>query len=449
MAGRAARGKWFGRLRGSVCVMWKAYLQLPRSVHVLCLGTLINRAGTLIIPFLTLYLTKHLAFSEDFATLCMGAYGLGGIAAVMIGGHLADTIGRKTVMIASLIGGAASIVALQFVSSGWSVYGCILAFALLMEMYRPAASAMIADLLEPQRRAHGYGLQYIAVNLGFATAAACGGLIAKNWGYHWLFWIDAGSATAFAVIILWALPETLPAATARAGTAAGPAPTELSNAARVNESAIAAFKRIAGHGTFMAFVLASLLISVVYMQGMSTFPLYLATFGIDEEGYGRIVAINGIMIVVLQVPVLGLTQRFDRGWVLSVGAAATALGFALKSCAGTEWGFIGTVAVWTMGEIMAAPYLPAVVSDLAPAHLRARYMGALSMAFSLGNVIGIPVGGIVLHRFGGRVLWLVTCVSALLAACVYFAIRRRIAPVPATIASAAADPSGEPLGQPT
>jgi predicted MFS family arabinose efflux permease len=409
--------------------MWRSYFQLPRTVHVLCIGTLINRAGALIIPFLTLYLTTHLGFDSRFATLCMAAYGLGGIGGVLIGGHLADTIGRRSVMAIALFGGAASILVFMLVRTGWAVFACVFVFALLMEMFRPAASAMIADLVDAERRPAAYGLQYIAVNLGFAAAASAGGLIAGYWGYHWLFWIDAGTAAVFGLIVLCALPETLPK---RAVEVAAAVPIAVSpvalQAPRMNGAALAAFGRVFRDGTFMLFVLAALLIAAAYMQAMSTFPLYLRAFDINEFGYGRIIAINGILIVVLQVPVLGLTMRNDRAWVLCAAAVVTALGFALTAAAGTELAFAGTVVVWTLGEIMAAPYIPAVVSDLAPAELRGRYMGVLSMAFSLGGVIGIPLGGQVLDRFGGQALWLGTCVFALLAAGVYVAIRRQIAP---------------------
>ena len=410
-------------------MMLRQYLQLPRAVHVLCLGALINRSGALIIPFLTLYLTKHLKMDEAFAMFCMSAYGVGSIAAVLVGGHLADTVGRRVVMLGALFCGAGAILVFSLLTAKLSILICLLLFSFAMEMFRPANSAMIADLTSPAQRPHAYGLQYIAINLGFAVAAAGGGMIVSAMGYVWLFWIDAGTAIAFAAIILFALRETLPAA------AQSPRPSETmmsstsaSGESVAPETALQAYWQILTHGTFMVFLLATLCLSMVYMQAMATLPLYLSDLGFDEGHYGRILSLNGAMIALLQIPVIAFVARYHRGSMLGVSAVVTGVGFGMTALAHTSWQFAATVAIWTTGEMMSASLVPSIVSDLSPTRLRARYMGMLSLSFSAGGVIGIPLGGLVLQRYGGRTLWTATLVFTMLAAGLYVAIRKRLAP---------------------
>src|SRR2546426_5077141 len=132
--------------------MLRKYWELPRTVHVLCIGTFVNRAGSFIIPFLALYLNERLGLGERFATRTMGLYGLGAIIASLAGGQLADWIGRRAVMLISLFGGAAAMLFLSRLSSGGAIMATVFALSLIAEMYRPAASAMIGDVVEPLRR---------------------------------------------------------------------------------------------------------------------------------------------------------------------------------------------------------------------------------------------------------------------------------------------------------
>ena len=146
--------------------MIKQYLNLPRAIHILCVGAFINRAGTFLVPFLTLYLQEDLELGIGFATRAMGAYGFGSIAAFLVGGHLADSMGRRTVMLISLFGAAAILLVFGSLRSPWAITLALVCFAMVAEMYRPAASAMIADLVPPDHRAHAFSLMYVSINLG-------------------------------------------------------------------------------------------------------------------------------------------------------------------------------------------------------------------------------------------------------------------------------------------
>ncbi len=410
--------------------MLRQYLELPRSVYVLAIGMFVNRAGTMVLPFLTLYVQRELNFSAALASWAMGAYGGGALAAALIGGHLADRIGRRIVMITALVGGAAMLLLLSRMTHPAAVLASVFVFAMVADMYRPAASAMIADLVKPELRSHAFGLVYYAINLGFCVAAVVGGQLAEH-SFSLLFWADAGTCAAYALIILLAIRETLPS---RAGADA-PTGAVTSEAAVVPLGA--ALSRIMRDRAFVIFAMASLLTATVFMQSMSTFPLYgqaleksavegtAAGFGI--EMYGWLIAINAVMIVLVQLPLTSFLTGFNRGTVIAVGALMVGVGFGLKGFAVLPWHFALTIVVWTTGELMQAPFMNAVVGDMAPVNLRARYMGVFGMSFSFAMMVGVPIGGIVLDRRGGGVLWAGCFVLGLLSMAMYLSIRKQMA----------------------
>ncbi len=398
--------------------MLKAYLGFPRAVYVLCLGTFINRAGTLLMPFLTLYLGSELGLGIGFATLAMGVYGAAAIVGALVGGHLADRIGRRAVMLISLLGGAAVLRFFGDFAQPAAILGALAVFSVLAEMYRPAAAAMIADLVEPGRRPHAYGLMYVAINLGFAVGAALGGFLAALW-FVWLFWLDALTAAAYAAIILLLIAETRPSAK--------PAPCDPPSGVEAPPR-FEALRHILRDRVFIVFCAGSLLCGLVFMQFMSTFPLHLHNQGITTETYGLLISVNGAMIVVCQLPVAALISRFHRGTVVTLAAALLGVGFGATALAAVVWQFVVVVVICTCAEMMQAPLMSSIVTDLAPERFRARYLGVLSMCFSSANMIGAPMGGAVLVRFDSGYLWGGCLAGGLMAALLYWSIRRRLAP---------------------
>lgn len=413
----------------------RTYLSLPRTVHVLCLGILLNRAGTLLVPFLTLYLKGRLGLDVVTATRIMGAYGAGAMVAAAMGGHLADHLGRRRVMVASLLGGAAVLAVFPRLHTPWQVAAGLFTFAMIGEMYRPATQAMIADIVEPARRPQAFALMYVAVNLGFTIAPLVGGLLAAA-SFRWLCWVDALTAAGYALLLLAAVRETRPDAAAHGEGAARPGLRE-------------ALGTIGRDGTMLVFCAGVLLVGLTFMQVASTFPLYLAQLGIGAKSYGRILAVNGLMITLLQLPFSALVSRWRRDLVMIASGAVLGLGFYLNVLARTPWQFAAVVIVWTLGEMLNAVFAPTIVSDLAPPALRGRYMGLFSMCFSCAALFGAPLGGLVLAHAGGRALWTaVLCLGLGAAACSAVAapgIRRRAlahGPGPAPVAPAAAAEAG-------
>lgn len=415
--------------------MLRAYLTLPGQVYVLCIGTFINRAGTFLVPFLTLYLANELGFGMEFAGVGLSVYGMGSLAGALCGGHLADRFGRRGVMIAALCGGAAVLSVFGELRSPLVILAALALFPLLGEMYRPAANAMVADLVPPGRRAYAFGLMYVAINLGFAVGPALGGWIQERYSFQWLFWGDAVTCAVYALIILAFVRETKPAHALPSQNSPGAGGERLSAPAAgtmAEDDGRSALRRILADRTFVIFCLATLLVGLGYMQCMSTFPLYLdRALGMGGAAYGRIIAVNGVMIVVCQIPLTAMLKRFDRAGVIALSGVFAGVGFGTTMLARTEWQLMLTVMLWTVGEMMSAAFSAAVVSDLAPPALRARYMGAFSMCFSSATMLGAPLGGLVLEHWGGRALWASCLVAGLAAAVLYYSIHRQIGSPPA------------------
>jgi len=385
--------------------MFSQFFKLSRTVHILCLGAFVNRAGTFLVPFLTLYLQKELNFDVKFATRAMGVFGVGALLAYITGGQLADQIGRRVVMLISLFSTAAILLVFGYLQSGWTIMGVLLLFSFASEMYRPACSAMIADVTSPEERTHAFGLMYVAINLGFAAATFVGGILAEH-SFQLLFWGDALTAFIFGVIIFITIRETLPSLKLGRDAADGALPVEAHAKGGSDQvSILEAARHILTNWTFIAVWFGGFCVAVTYIQSVTTFPLYLNAMGIGEKTYGRLIALNGILIVLLQLPVTMAILRYHRGTMMVVSAVIVAVGFGLTGSAVFLWHFALTIVVWTFGEIMHAPLLPAIVSDLAPVNLRGRYMGVFSVCFACAMAVGAPLGGFVLDRWGGFGLW--------------------------------------------
>lgn len=405
--------------------MFRQFLTLSRTVYLLCLGTFINRAGTFVVVFLTLYLTERLHLESRFATHTMGWFGLGAVLAAGLGGHLADSIGRRTVMLVALFGGAAVLVWLSFIRTPWLIQLAVMLFGLVSEMYRPAASAMIADVTEPAIRPRAFGLMYVSINLGFAVGSYIGGKLAAL-DYRLLFYGDAGTSVVYGLLIVLLIRETLALRQAAASGAVQPVAERPPRSAGTRETV----RHILTNYPFLVFLLGNFFIAVVFMQSMSTFPLFLKQRGLGEQDYGRIIAVNGLLIVFLQVPATMFLGRFHRGSVMVGGALLNAVGFGMKAFVGSLGAFVAAVVVWTLGEIMLAPFAPAIVSDFAPSTMRARYMGIYGVSFSAAMMVSAPLGGEVLAdpRLGGRWLWIGAAGACTISALLYWSVRRHLGP---------------------
>ncbi|MFB9195820.1 MDR family MFS transporter [Actinomadura verrucosospora] len=391
----------------------------PRPFWVLWAGTLLNRLGTMVEPFLGLYLTTMRGLSLAQAGVTMAVLGAGSLAGQLAGGMLADRIGRRATLTLATVGTGAAMLALGYAQGLAAILAAALVLGLLLDMYRPAAQAMVADIISPAERPRAFGLLFWAINLGWAFAMVLGGTLAQQ-GFLWLFWIDALTCAAFGLLVWRAIPETR-TREARAERAGG-------------------FGRVLRDRVMVGYVLVTLFYTFVLMQGMTTMPLAMKEDGLGPQSYGLAIAANGTLIIIVQPLVNAWLARRDHSLVLAAGFALVGAGYGLTSLASSVAAYTATILVWTLGEIIAASVLQAVVADLAPADLRGRYGGLYGMAWSGGFLLA-PLGGTQLLGAGGApALWLTCAGLALGAAAAQLALapairRRRAAALAADFSS--------------
>jgi MFS family permease len=385
---------------------------LPRPFYVLCAGTLVSRIGTFVVPFLALYLTQVRGLSVVQAGSVAALYGAGGAFAGPLGGFLADHIGRRALMVASLALGGLGMILLGQFRSLEVIAPAVFVLALVTEMYRPGMQAAVADLVPPSDRVRAYGLLYWVINLGFSIGLTIGGLLATV-SFTLLFVCDGLTTLAFALLVWRGVPETRPA------PAAG--------AERGLAAAAAGFLAPYRDGTFLRFLGLGALIIIIFMQHISTFPIDMAAHGVSRAAFGSVLALNGIVIVLVQPFLSPVLARHNRSRVLAAGSALVAAGFGLNAVAdAAPWYALGVV-IWTLGEVGVLPVANTVVADLAPTHLRGRYQGAFGMSWGVASFVAPLLGSYVLQEFGSLPLWLGTLALGLLVAAGHLALAPRLA----------------------
>ena len=388
---------------------------LPRPFWFLCVGTFITRLGSFVLPFLAIYLTQSLGLSMSEAGLVIALYGAGAAVAGPLGGFLADRFGRRSTMLLALVVGGSSMIALGSVHQVEWIAVTIFFVALMTEMYRPAMQAAVADLVPAGDRVRAFGLVYWVINVGFACGLTIGGFLASK-SFHWLFIGDGATTLLYAALIAFGVPETRPRSAPRAANA--PSPHGWSE-----------FFAPYRDRHFLAFLVLSFLFALIFMQNATTFALDMMAHGVTRAQYGQILALNGVVIVLVQ-PFLGpMLAARDRSQTLALGAALVGVGFGLNAIAHTVPMYVLGVIIWTIGEMGVLPVAGALVADLAPTALRGRYQGGYSLAFGLAVCVAPALGLFVLEHAGSVALWLGCLVTGLGIAAGHLLLARTLARV--------------------
>jgi MFS family permease len=385
---------------------------LPRTFWILWAGALVNRLGGFVMPLLALYLTGPRGLSVEQVGLIVSLFGAGALCSGPSGGYLADHLGRRRTLILALVLGALAMLHLAFARAPAHIAAAAFLLGFFGEMYRPAMSAAVADLVPSHDRVRAFGYMYWAVNLGFAVGAALGGALAAR-GWYLLFIGDAATTLLYAGIVFWRIPETRP--------------MHPEHEQRPSPWAALA------DAPFVAFCGLTMLVWLLFHQAFVTLPIDLRSRGLSPGDYGSLIALNGVLIVLLQPLVSRVLKGFPHHRVLAAAAALVGLGFGLTSLMHAVPGFALSIAVWTLGEIVMAGIGPAVAADAAPPRMRGAYQGLFQGAGGAAALLAPILGSQILGRFGSAALWASCTAVGLAAALGQLALGTLRAPEPARI----------------
>lgn len=365
---------------------WRGLRALPRPVWVQVTAALVNRLGTMALPFLTLFLTRERHLSVTQAGSYLALYGAVALVAAPLSGRLSDRFGPVKVMRVSFTATGFIVLTVPFARGPWTLAAAIALWALANEIFRPASMTQLGASVDTSQRKQAYALNRWAVNLGMSVGPALGGLVAQR-SFTWVFLIDGATSLVAAAVILFAMPvpEEPP-------EKAPPAPG-LGFGALADPRLLAA-------------LLGLLPLSMLFFQIDSTLSLVTVNhLHLAPAMFGLIATINTLLIVAVEIPLNHATSGWSHRRTMVLGALFTAVGFGLIGLARGFPMLAFTTVIWTIGEMITSPGISAYIADIAPPARRGEYMGLFMMTWSVAFIVAPWAGTHLLAELGPHLVW--------------------------------------------
>jgi MFS family permease len=394
-----------------------AILDLPFTVYALFLVRLINAAGSFVIPFITMILTRKLGWGKSAAGNLLTAINLCGMAWTLAAGKLGDRLGRKRLIAASQIAAAALFAICALIGVKPCLPWLIAPVIILLNATWPVFNAVVADVTPENKRKEAFSLIYWGNNVGFAIGPlAAGFLFEKN--ARLMFAVNSGALLAVSALFIFAIKETAPC---------GIMPAE-GDSARTPEGERSVsgslFRALARRPLVILFALAMILLNFVYNQHLFSLPIRLdELFAAAGPGiFGKLMSVNALTVVALTLPVTMLFRRLPPLVNMAIASAFYALGFGLMGLASAPIAFYALTALWTVGEIVSATNFAAYVASRAPCSHRARFNSLVICISSIGTIL-CPMGsGAFMHAWGSGAIWIAVAGVAILGAAAMIAL---------------------------
>lgn len=364
-----------------------------REIWILAFITFINRAGTMVLPFLSKYLKEDLHFSYSDVGWIMVCFGIGSIIGSWLGGKLSDKIGFYKIMIFSLLTSGLMFFVIQFINSFVGLCVSMFAIMVVADMFRPAMFVSIGAYAKPENRTRALTLVRLAINLGFSAGPALGGLIIMNIGYRGLFWID-GATCIIAILIFWI---------------------------KVKEKKKSAFAdkehpgEVLTHSVFKdkpfwIFLFTCLVSGILFFQVFTTIPLYhKEQFNLTEFQSGLLLTMNGLMVFFLEMPIVSYVERHKISKVKVVATGSFLMAVSLFLMIINTWAGIVIIMMlfMTLGEMFAFPFSNSVALSRAPKGHEGKYMAIYTMSFSMAHILSSKSGMEIIEYYGYQMNWFV------------------------------------------
>ena len=354
----------------------------------------------MVLPFLTLYLTVDRRLPASTAGLAITIYGISAIVIAPLSGRLSDRLGGLLIMKKSLVISGMVLLIFSFVHSLSGIFAVTAVWAITSEAFRPPSMAIIGELAGPQQRKAAFALTRLAINLGMSIGPVVGGFLAMH-SFKLLFYVDGATsllAGALIAILPWRQfnPQSL----------------EKDVVQKTNDDIpTGRYSDVLRNRLFIYFLLAMIPIELVFFQPLAAMPLFLVRdLHMTEAGFGALLAINTVIIILVEVPLNAAMADWTHRYAISLGALLVGPGFGALIFVNSVSAAAATVVIWTFGEMILLPASSAFVSDIAPSKQAGAYMGLYTMGFSVAVAIGPWLGTQILEHYGSDAVWIGTFV---------------------------------------
>lgn len=386
----------------------KAYSGLSKKTWYLSFVMLVNRSGTMVVPFLTMYCTQKLGLSITQAGNVLACYGMGAITGGLIGGKITDVFGFYKMQVSALLLGGCMFIVLGYMKSyEWL---CIATFILSTcnDSFRPANAAAIAHYSDPENRTRSYSLNRLAINLGWAVGGTLGGFIAAR-NYQWLFWVDGCTNILAAFLLLWLLPYV------KTGS--------RQSSTIKKEKAVSAYK----DKTYLFFLLATILFASCFFLGFSMQPpFFKQEWHFGEEFIGVLLALNGVIIVIIEMVLIYKIENAKAPTsIIALGVITVGVGFAIVNVLPVAaWVGILSIIFFTVGEMFSMPLMNSFWVGRTSESNRGQYAALYTVAWSIAQIAAPALGGRIAQNYGFATLWYAALVMCFISSACFFSLKK-------------------------
>jgi MFS family permease len=392
----------------------KTYQQFPSTFWVVAGTHFIDVIGnTLLMPFFALYVTQKFDVGMTQAGIILATNSVAGMIGSTIGGALADRFGRRGIILFGLVVSALSGLTLGFVNKFYMFYGLSVFVGLMGSAAHPAHQAMIADLLPAEKRAEGFGMMRVISNFAWIIGPTIGGFLAA-YNFLYLFLSDAFISTLTALLVFRLLPETKPQ------------PKEQVEHESIWET-LSGYRHALADFPFLAFILASILMILVYQQMYSSLSVYLRdVHHVDPQIYGLIMSSSAVTVVLFQFSVTRIIKKYPPFLMMAAATFFYMIGFTMYGFVATVPLFIAAMVVITIGEMIGMPTSNVLAASFAPEEMRARYMAVFGLTWTVPSMIGPWAAGLVFDYYNPNYVWYIGGMLCIVAIMAFFFLHFRL-----------------------
>jgi predicted MFS family arabinose efflux permease len=391
----------------------KSYSGVDREIWMLALISFVNRVGSMVLPFLTIYLSSVKNYSLSLTGLVMMGYGVGSFFGNWAGGILCDRIGPFRLQLLSLVSSGLALYVLLYLDSPLSIATGLFCCSFLADSFRPANMASVAALSSEQSRTKAVGVTRLAFNLGFSAGPALGGIIAVNLGYNWLFIIDGSTCILAGLIFFLFFRKQIFSE------------NRLDKKAENQTEVKPHMRQLFKDRPFLVFMFIMFIYGIIFMQFFSSVPVYFKNKLLYSEDYiGVLMALNGLLVVIIELPLIQLIEKKGQMRMMALGTLMVGIAFLLLLPGKFIIFAVLATLIFTLGEVFSLPFATTVVLNRSTDKMRARYMAFYGMTFSLCHIASPAFGMFVADNFSFTVLWILLSLMVILCSWALFSIRK-------------------------